>query len=81
MKYSKGWANLSEACMKTTRRRMSEGLEGQYILARRLTLAFGCKKGSLRYGGPSTRSSGVDGKHTRLSLSLDIAPFPLSLRL
>ena len=28
MKYSKGWAILSEACMRTTRRRMSDGLVG-----------------------------------------------------
>ena len=37
------WAILSEACMKTTRRRMSEGFVGQ-CLARRLTLAFGVGK-------------------------------------
>jgi hypothetical protein len=40
-KYSKGWAILSEACRRTTRRRLSEGFVGQCILARRLTLAFG----------------------------------------
>jgi hypothetical protein len=40
-KCSKGWAILSEACRRTTRRRMSEGFVGQCILARRLTLAFG----------------------------------------
>ena len=27
-KYSKGWAILSESCMRTTRREMSEGLVG-----------------------------------------------------
>jgi hypothetical protein len=32
-------------------------------------VAFGCKKGSLRYGSPSTRSSGVDRKHTAGRLS------------
>jgi hypothetical protein len=32
-KYSKGWAILNEVCKRTTRRRMSEGLVGQYILA------------------------------------------------
>jgi hypothetical protein len=53
---------LSEACMMTTRQRMSEGLAGQCILARRLTLAFWRRKGSLEYGCPSTRSSGADGK-------------------
>jgi hypothetical protein len=40
MKYSKGWAILNESCMRTTIRRMSEGLVGQCILARRLKLAF-----------------------------------------
>jgi ribosomal protein S7 len=39
-KYSKGWAILSEACKRTTRRRMSEGLVEQCILAKRLRLAF-----------------------------------------
>ena len=43
-KCSKGWAILSEACRRTTRRRMSEGFVGQCILARRLTLAFGVGK-------------------------------------
>ncbi len=28
MRYSKGWAILSESCMRTTRREMSEGLVG-----------------------------------------------------
>jgi hypothetical protein len=40
-KYSKGWEVLSEACRRTTKRRMSEGFVGQCILAKRLTLAFG----------------------------------------
>jgi hypothetical protein len=57
--YSKSWAILSEACMRTTRQRMSEGLAGQCELARRLTLAFWCRKGSLEYGCPSSRGSGV----------------------
>jgi hypothetical protein len=39
-KYSKDWSSLSEVCMRTTRQRMSEGLVGQCILARRLTMAF-----------------------------------------
>ena len=39
-KYSKGWAILNEAWRRTTRRRKSEGLVGQW-LARRLTSAFG----------------------------------------
>ena len=39
-KYSKGWAILSDACRRTKVRRMSEGLVGQCILARRLSLAF-----------------------------------------
>jgi len=59
IKYSKGWAILSEACMRTSRRWMSEGLVGQCILAKRLTLAFWSRKGSLGYGFPSTRSTGV----------------------
>ena len=28
MRYSKGWETLSEACMRTTRRKLSEGLMG-----------------------------------------------------
>jgi hypothetical protein len=55
MKYSKGWAILSEACMSTTRRRMSEGLVVQCILARKLT--FWCRKGSL--GGMAALVLGV----------------------
>jgi hypothetical protein len=61
-KCSKGWAMLSEACKGTPRRRMSEGLVGQCILAKRLRLAFWCRKGSLWCDCPSIRSSGVDGK-------------------
>jgi hypothetical protein len=61
-KYSKGCAILSDACMRTTRQRMSEGLVGQCRLARRLTLAFWYRKGSLVYGCPSTRGSEAVGK-------------------
>jgi hypothetical protein len=38
------------------------GASRRYILAKKLKLVFGCRKGSLGYGCPRTRSSGVDGK-------------------
>jgi hypothetical protein len=39
MRYSKGWAILNEACMRTTRREISEGLVAMNI-GGELMLAF-----------------------------------------
>jgi len=61
MRYSKGWAILSEACKRTTTENKCR-TPGRCILARMLALALCSRKGSLGCGSPGTRRSEVDGK-------------------
>jgi hypothetical protein len=57
-----GLGNFERDMHETNRAEDERGTRGRYILAKKLTLVFGCRKGSLGYGCPRTRSSGVDGK-------------------
>ena len=68
-KYSKVWAILSEACRRTTRRRMSEGFVGQCILARRLTFAFGVGREVLGVAALFLEAVELMAKHTTAQLT------------